>query len=108
MDLMADFLDKEPRYHITDNGYQSWSVDGVLHRLDGPASINRWGHQVWRFKGVVHRLDGPALTYPEGYREWFIKGKKLPTDDVEAWVKNHDIIWPFDRDTQMEFFLKWG
>jgi hypothetical protein len=44
------------------DGNRSYYRDGVLHRLDGPATISRHGDQYWYRAGLRHRDDGPAIT----------------------------------------------
>lgn len=38
-------------------------VNGLLHRVDGPAIIYTNGPQAWYHNGEVHREDGPAITW---------------------------------------------
>ena len=42
-------------------GGQAWFVNGIRHRVDGPAYITL-GEQVWYNTGKLHRTDGPAVT----------------------------------------------
>ena len=59
-----------------------WTLDGVPHRIDGPASQN-WDEdgnlksEVWYQSGVPHRIDGPA--------EIVLRGGLIT---AEAWYKN--------------------
>jgi|GEM_PF-1932098 len=53
---------------------ERWSVDGKLHRLDGPAVIyrNREGQiiqQEWYEGGKRHRIDAPAVVYETKYNK---------------------------------------
>jgi len=47
-------------------------INGLLHRLDGPAYICNeildFNHQCYHVNGLLHRLDGPAIIgyYPDG------------------------------------------
>jgi len=67
---------REPELVEYPGGTKEWSVDGKLHRLDGPAVeySNGWKH--WFVNGKRHRLDGPAIEYPDGHKEWYIFGKE--------------------------------
>ena len=60
---------------VLDDGYKLWWVDGMLHRLDGPAMIGPDGIMIWCQYGKKHRLDGPAVEYPNGDKQWWINDK---------------------------------
>jgi hypothetical protein len=65
----------------TPNKIEYRTKRGRLHRMDGPAVINKVrGTEEWWRNGRRHRLKGPAIyeTNPgEDYEEqWFRKGKK--------------------------------
>lgn len=54
------------------NGSEYWhSKDGLLHRIDGPALINKRG-KFWYLHGSRHREDGPAVEYSNGSRFWYL------------------------------------
>jgi hypothetical protein len=52
-------------------------------------------------------VDGPAVIHANGTQEWYIQGKSI-TPQVEAWMKDHAITWPWNDETQMQFILTWG
>ena len=57
------------------------------------------------YKNNLRHCDhGPAIVWPDGRREWFIMGVDI-TRQVESWMVESEISWPWDRDTQVEFFL---
>lgn len=63
-------LSKLSAPQVYDDGYgiQIHTLNGVLHREDGPAVISPM-HQEWYINGVLHREDGPArcfITHPAG------------------------------------------
>jgi len=93
--------------YIGASGTQMWLVNGLYHRLDGPARIWTDGTQAWYVRGERHRLDGPARIRAAGGQEWWVCGKDI-TQQVEAWMKDHAITWPWDEETQMQFVLTWG
>lgn len=33
------------------------------------------GTVMWRLDGVLHRVDGPAVTYENGTKHWYLNGK---------------------------------
>ena len=59
------------------DGSEHWvsRKTGLLHRLDGPATIDK-NRKTWWKEGKLHRLDGPAAIGP-GYEMWYIDGKEL-------------------------------
>ena len=66
---------KNPICTIDSEGTESWTLDGMMHRVDGPAFIRPdLGYVQWNKNGVIHRNDGPAVTYPGGER-WYKHGK---------------------------------
>jgi len=53
-----------------------WSVNGQLHRENGPAVKYDDGTKYWYRYGNLHRLDGPAIERADGDKEWWINGKR--------------------------------
>ena len=69
---------------ISPQGAEYWYVDGVQHRIGGPAiSIPNMNIEAWIVHGKLHRLDGPAYTFG-GKIEWYIGGAKYT--DACAWA----------------------
>ena len=62
---------------VTDDGSQSWYLNGEYHREDGPAVIGANGYQAWYLNGEYHREDGPAVIYADGPQFWYLNGKEL-------------------------------
>lgn len=56
---------------VDDAGVTRWTLDGVLHRDDGPAVIWADGSTGWYRHGVLHRDDGPAEEHAGGYLGWY-------------------------------------
>jgi hypothetical protein len=70
---------------------EEWCVNGVLHREDGPAYINRMQYvndygdetiimeEIWYIDGQIHRDDGPAVIVRRGddiiEEDWYINGE---------------------------------
>jgi len=86
------------------NGHQEWWVNGELHRTDGPAVIWADGHQEWWVNCELHRLDGPAVIWANGKKSWFINNRNI-TDEVEKWLQQQGVIWPWNDATQAQFAL---
>lgn len=61
--------------HIDDQGVQEWWVNGVRHRVGGPARILLDGSESWYEHDRLHRLDGPAITRANGDQIWMVDGK---------------------------------
>ncbi|WP_417729051.1 hypothetical protein [Roseovarius sp.] len=73
---------------ILDSRHEQWYRKGVLHREDGPATIDvgynddgtiAYETEGWYVDGELHRVDGPAVTSatPEGSAEtWYLRGKE--------------------------------
>ena len=57
-------------------GYQQWWVNGLRHRVEGPAVEFRNGHREWWVNGLRHRVEGPAVEYPSGNSVWWFRGVK--------------------------------
>lgn len=73
------------------DGSIKWrTVDGRMHRTDGPAATWPDGTEVWFFDGKVHRTDGPAATRVDGFQSWTTDSTDHPTRNLvvseEWWV----------------------
>ena len=102
------------RLHRTDgpavihpNGDQEWWVNGQRHRTAGPAYIGADGTQEWLVNGRRHRLTGPAYIGADGEQEWWVDGERI-TEQVEKWMEQQGVVWPWDDQTQTQFVLTWG
>jgi hypothetical protein len=81
------------------DGYQAWYINGVYHRVGGPAVIRlidpakmwykngkrhrndgpavEWLNKLWFRNGKQHRTNGPAFVDPIGRKEWWVNGKRI-------------------------------
>jgi hypothetical protein len=50
---------------------QIWRVNGLYHRVGGPAIIRANGDQSWYQHGYLHREGGPARIEPNGDQSWY-------------------------------------
>ena len=57
-------------------GDKEWFLNGLRHRIDGPAILRRDGSTAWYRHGKFHRLDGPAVEHSNGIKEWWVKGQR--------------------------------
>jgi hypothetical protein len=55
---------RQPKKTVLDNGMIIYTLNGKVHRTDGPAIITSWS-QEWFQNGIVHRDDGPAMMYKQ-------------------------------------------
>jgi len=89
----------KPKLKIHKDGTKSWTLNGKLHREDGPAIIYKKGtkclyhfdehtiessdgYRCWYFNGKRHRIDGPAMESSSGDEYWFLNGKEVNKEDV--------------------------
>jgi hypothetical protein len=86
-----------PAVEFADGG-KEWFVNGRLHRDDGPAAEYDGGDKYWCIKGKLHREDGPAIEWSIGHKKWFINGK-LHRDDGPAieYANGEKEYWIKDR-----------
>jgi hypothetical protein len=95
----ADDAPKSARFELP-NGRVEWRMDGVIHRVDGPAVELDTGYRAWYQNGVPHRLDGPAIENADGSREWLIDGAHHREDGPalidaqgrEFWYKHGEYV----------------
>lgn len=67
---------QEPTKGRKPDGTQYWYLNGVLHRVGGPAVIRPDGAQSWRVNGESHRTDGPAII-GNGTQWWLLNDVQL-------------------------------
>lgn len=110
---MTEYVDKDGNLHREDgpaqkftNGDEYWYYHGLLHRENGPAITWANGVQHWFNHGRRHRLDGPAMIYDDRIT-WYINHQDI-TKEVEAWLKEQGLTWPFDEHAQVAFVLKFS
>lgn len=77
-----------------------------LHRLAGPAITWDSGLKEWWVNGDRHRVDGPAIEYNDGIVSWYMFGNRLNTFEVEQWLKDNNLSYPFNKETQFLFQLR--
>jgi len=57
------------------SGAKEWYANNKLHRLDGPAVIEK-NYEAWYVGGERHRSDGPARIWSQDFPDALLKGKK--------------------------------
>ena len=58
----------------------------VLHREDGPATVNSLEMSWWK-DGKLHREDGPAIEWFDGSKRWHLNGKPLSEKEIKEQIK---------------------
>lgn len=58
-------------------GIVEYTLNGLLHREDGPALIYPRSSLFWYKHGKMHRTDGPAAIWASGTMTWFKNGKEV-------------------------------
>ena len=62
---------------------------GKLHRTDDkPAYISKKGDKHWYINGILHRIKGPAVEYANGRKSWYLDGKLLKCNSQEEFAKH--------------------
>ena len=92
---------------------QTWLVNGLPHKTNGPAYIiyNPNGEiefEQWYLNGKLHRTDGPAVIdyYESGkiaVAGWFLNGKRIYPDN---WLKENEYKYPLAENQQTELLLR--
>ena len=77
----------KPRKYTYKDGTIRYKLNGLRHRLDGPAVIRADGTQIWYLNGQCHREDGPAFIEADGSQSWY-RNNKRHREDGPA------VIWP--------------
>lgn len=78
---------EQPVCKIDKGDTKTWSLDGKLHKEDGPAIEYQSGRTEWYLHGEIHREDGPALEDPAyGDSGWYINGELHRENDLPAWI----------------------
>ena len=70
----VDVKVSDPEVTVDYDGTKKWSLNGQLHREDGPAIEWSDGDKSWYLNGKRHREDGPAIEWADGYKEWHLNG----------------------------------
>ena len=54
----------------------------------------------------LHRLGGPVIKYVDGRKEWWIDGQHV-TKEINNWLHENNISYPFDEDELVLFKMRW-
>ena len=113
----GETVSRKPQRTVDKDGTVRWTLDGELHREDGPAveyaGGNKWwyrhgklhredgpaeeyadGTKFWWVNDKLHRLDGPAVEWPNGQKEWWVNDKQHRLDGpAEEWLDGTKLWW---------------
>ena len=91
-----------PQMQVLEDGTREWWLNGLRHRVDGPAREGDDGARSWWLNGKQHRVDGPAWEWADGTREWWLNDEKLEFGDYV------NRIFPLDSQEKIMFILQWS
>lgn len=89
-----------------------------LHRIRKPAHLIFYGdghlrEERWYYNGKLYRTTGPAMILHTAVEDnfakicsWWINDNQILTEEVDLWMKENNINWPFDRDAEILFKLR--
>src|SRR4051812_7124115 len=90
------------------DGSTDWRNEkGEYHRVDGPALEFSDGNKYWFINDCRHRSDGPAVEQ-NGTKMWFLYGNHIPHEEVDKWLEENDYTYPFNKEIQTEFILRFS
>lgn len=88
-------IEDEPTKTVRGDGTITYRLNGLYHRLDGPALIYSNGEHKWYHHHQLHRLDGPAVTRENGTQEWYRYGLRHRANGP-AIIREHSYQWWVD------------
>ena len=63
-----------------------YTLNGKLHREDGPAIEYADGDKEWYLHGKLHRIGGPAIERANGHKEYWIDGKNQKYKIIKQFI----------------------
>ncbi|HED38330.1 MAG TPA: hypothetical protein ENI76_08825 [Ignavibacteria bacterium] len=69
---------------INENGDKYYTLNGKIHRKNGPAVEYANGNKYWYVDDKCHREDGPAVECANGDKFWYLNGNEIEYDP-ETW-----------------------
>lgn len=86
----TEYFDDGTSVTIYDCGEERWSMNGKLHRENGPAISYEDGWQEWWLHGKCHREDGPAIVNHKGEKWWYLNDEQVSWQDVFRLAKTQE------------------
>ena len=94
----------KPKCKVSEDGTKSWSLQGSLHREDGPAIEWSDGTKSWYLNGKLHREDGPAVEWANGDKWWCLHNKEAhPEQIVDLWLEREVFCWYDEANETLNF-----
>jgi hypothetical protein len=81
--------DEGVKTYNNENGIY-WTLNGQLHREDGPAVEWKNGHhgrQQWYINGKLHREDGPAMIRSDGREIFYLNGERIDVSCLKDFIR---------------------
>jgi hypothetical protein len=85
-----------PIYREYPGGTKEWTLDGLLHREDGPAYEGFRSHKEWWYMGKRHRIGGPAVEWADGSKSWWLNNNLHREDGPAIEEANGYKCWYLD------------
>lgn len=57
------------------------------NNLTGIVESSKFSHRYYLVNGLAHRLDGPAIEYSSGHKEWCLYGKVIKVSSQEEFER---------------------
>ncbi len=83
----------EIAYNRNYGSHIAWTLNGKIHREDGPAVEYAGGRREWWINGNHHREDGPAIEYANGDKRWYQNGRPHREDGPAIEYTNGSKYW---------------
>lgn len=77
------------------DGVKEWRLNGMVHRLDGPARIKADGTKYWMINNLFHCTHGPAIERADGTKNWYCKGLSHREDGPANIYSDGRMEWCF-------------
>lgn len=99
---------------------ERWYINGQLHRENAPAYFRYYksgklAAEEWFINGSLYRTTGPSsILFNEDGSYAKIRWAILPgssdwiTEEVEQWLDENNLKWPFDKETEVLFKLRFA
>jgi hypothetical protein len=81
-------------------GTKRWSLNGLLHREDGPTIEWHDGGKEWYINNQRHREDGPAIEWANGKKYWWLNGWQYTEEDY------YKELFKMGKITEKELFIE--
>ena len=77
--------------YLLSNIFMSMKKD-IFNNDNGPALLWKQGQAEYWLDGILHRLDGPAI-YDRNSETYVINGVYVTKEEFDYWIKNNGTEW---------------